>query len=206
MIIHTATFEGSFTQVSKLPETSLPEYAFVGRSNVGKSSLINLLTSNKKLAKVSGTPGKTQCINYFLINGKWHLVDLPGYGYARVSQKKRAEWASLYKQYLTKRPHLVNVFVLIDVRIPPQKIDLEFINNLGEWQIPFSLVFTKTDKLKENACQKNIQLFLNTLSETWEMPPPYFLSSAVNQVGKTEILAYIDQCNAELMGEDFLNS
>lgn len=193
------------------PPADKPEYAFIGRSNVGKSSLINMLTAQVNLAKTSATPGKTKLINHFEVispagqpqkekRGKpivWNIADLPGYGYAAtVSQKARNNWGNMIESYIRKRENLVCVFVLIDSRHSPQAIDLEFINQLGEWQVPFVLVFTKTDKNKPGATTRNVDLFLQRLLETWEEPPPYFLSSAVKRIGRKEILDYIGGLNS----------
>jgi GTP-binding protein len=188
------------------PEPDRPEYAFIGRSNVGKSTLINMITGKKNLAKISSTPGKTQLINHFEIlphsrgsrkPGKsWYLVDLPGYGYAKVSQKARHNWDNMIESYIRKRPNLVCLFVLIDSRHSPQEADLEFINQLGEWEIPFVFVFTKTDKNKPGQTEKNIGSLLQTLAVKWEESPPYFISSSVKQSGRKEILEYIDHLNS----------
>ncbi|HWR33506.1 MAG TPA: ribosome biogenesis GTP-binding protein YihA/YsxC, partial [Chitinophagaceae bacterium] len=187
-IISSATYK-------QCPPPDKPEYAFIGRSNVGKSSLINMLTDKKVLAKTSATPGKTQLINHFDIissdKKKWYIVDLPGYGYATVSQKARNNWQNMIESYIRKRENLVSLFVLIDSRHEPQPADLEFINKLGEWQVPFVLVFTKTDKNKPAVTTRNIKSFSNELLKTWETMPPYFVSSAVEKEGKQQILAYI---------------
>jgi len=198
MDIKTATFVTSNTDYSKCPKHSLPEYAFIGRSNVGKSSLINMLTNNKKLAKTSSTPGKTQLINHFLINENWYLVDLPGYGYAQVSKKSRATWQKFIKDYILLRQELVCLFVLIDVRHTPQNIDLEFITWLGEKGIPFSIIFTKADKLKEIDLLKNVQTYRDTLSEMWGELPEIFVTSSEKKIGKEEILTYIDSIKMNL--------
>lgn len=187
----------------KCPAPDKPEYAFIGRSNVGKSSLINMLTNKKNLAKISASPGKTQLINHFEIvskplqgkEKKWFLVDLPGYGYATVSQKKRRNWGNMIESYIRKRENLVSLFVLIDSRHSPQAIDIDFINQLGEWQVPFALVFTKADKNKPGATKRNIEAFFNELSMKWEEMPPHFVSSAVTKEGKKEILGYINELN-----------
>jgi len=177
-----------------------PEYAFIGRSNVGKSSLINLLTSREKLAKTSGTPGKTQLINHFLINNQWYLVDLPGYGFAKVSQGQRKSWERMIEDYLRKRPNLMNVFVLIDSRHTPQKLDIEFINQLGEWNIPFQLVFTKADKNTQLETSRNTKAFLNKLRETWQFLPASYVTSTVKKSGRDQILAFIEEMNARFQG------
>ncbi len=196
MKIETASYFGSFVDVEKCPKEIVPEYAFIGRSNVGKSSLINYLTEKKADAKVSGSPGKTRTINYFTINtNKWYLVDLPGYGYARTSKSTREDWDKFIRTYLRKRVQLINLFVLIDTRIPPQKIDLEFIEWLGEHQIPFSIVFTKNDKPKSLTNLNNRKAFENELLKSWEELPNMFLTSSASNLGRAEILAFIDQCN-----------
>lgn len=210
MEITSAEYIISSATYKQCPPPQYPEYAFIGRSNVGKSSLINMLTNRKGLAKVSGTPGKTQLINHFEISSlsrhansgkagkpkKWSLVDLPGYGYAAtVSQKARNNWGNMIESYIRKRENLVCVFVLIDSRLEPQAIDLEFINQLGEWEIPFVLVFTKADKNKPGATDRHVSKFLDTLSGQWEQPPPYFISSAVKNTGRKELLEYIDGLN-----------
>lgn len=195
MIIKTAKFVVSNTDYRKCPTQKIPEYAFIGRSNVGKSSLINMLTNHSKLAKTSGRPGKTQLINHFLINEQWYLVDLPGYGYAKVSKESRADWEKMISDYLIHRENLYNVFVLIDARLNPQAIDLEFVQWLGENQIPFSLVFTKADKLSVNKVQSNVSKFKKALLKTWESLPRIFITSSVNQKGKEELLNYIEEIN-----------
>lgn len=191
-IISSATYK-------QCPPAGKPEYAFIGRSNVGKSSLINMLTGKKGLAKISATPGKTQLINHFEIissdKKKWYLVDLPGYGYATVSQKARNNWENMIGSYIRKRENLVCLFVLIDSRHEPQATDLEFINKLGEWQVPFVLVFTKTDKNKPAATARNIKSFSDELLKTWETMPMYFVTSAVKKEGRAEMLAYIGELN-----------
>jgi GTP-binding protein len=196
MKIETASYFGSFVDVEKCPKEIVPEYAFIGRSNVGKSSLINYLTEKKADAKVSGSPGKTRTINYFTINtNKWYLVDLPGYGYARTSKSTREDWDKFIRTYLRKRGQLINLFVLVDTRIPPQKIDLEFIEWLGEHQIAFSIVFTKNDKPKSLNNLNNRKAFENELLKSWEELPNIFLTSSASNLGRAEILAFIDQCN-----------
>ena len=192
MEIKTAKFISSFTALNKLPQKGLPELAFIGRSNVGKSSLINMLCDQKGLAKTSSTPGKTQTINHFLIDNTWHLVDLPGYGYAKVSKDKRAKWDDMIRLYLLEREELHCVFVLVDVRIPPQKIDIEFINWLGENGIPLSIIFTKADKLKPNELKRNIAEIEQELYKIWEELPPMFITSSEDKTGKNELLAYFD--------------
>ncbi len=192
MHISTALFVKSSTAPDHLPPDNIPEFAFIGRSNVGKSSLINMLTSKKELAKTSSNPGKTQTINHFIINNKWNLVDLPGYGFARVSQEKRDEWQAMIRNYLTKRESLMNVFVLVDLRIEPQKADLEFINWLGEKGVPLSIVLTKSDKLTKNELNRSQNIIKNAIHESWEELPPIFLTSAETRLGRDEILDYID--------------
>ncbi len=192
MDINSAEFVASFPRESQCPTDGKAEFAFIGRSNVGKSSLINMLT-RKGLAKVSGTPGKTQLLNFFLINKTWYLVDLPGYGYARLSKKKRTELTMMIDGYLLNRQTLALAFVLVDSTLPPMKIDLELINQLGENQIPFTIAFTKTDRIGRDTVQKNIALFMGELSETWETPPHYFVTSAERRTGKEEILSYIQK-------------
>jgi len=186
-----AQFVKSSVQLSQLPSSEIPEFAFIGRSNVGKSSLINTLTSSKGLAKTSGSPGKTQAINHFIINEKWHLVDLPGYGFAKVSQATRAEWESLMKSYFLNRQQLITTFVLIDIRLEPQKNDLDFIEFLGTNGVPFSIVFTKSDKLTPNQALKKVNDYKTSLLTSWEELPPIFVTSATNRTGKDELLQYI---------------
>ncbi len=198
MKIKQANFVISNTNVAKCPKEMLPEYAFIGRSNVGKSSLINMLTGKSKLAKTSGKPGKTQLINHFLINDNWFLVDLPGYGYAQVSKAKRQSFQKFIKDYFLKRQQLVCSFVLVDVRLEPQKIDLEFMKFLGENNIPFCIVFTKADKLKTSQLNRNIQFYNKkmTLSD-WETMPQFFVTSATAKSGREELLSFIDELNQE---------
>lgn len=191
MIIKTAIYTGSFVDVKKCPAPDIPEFAFIGRSNVGKSSLINMLTDHSHLAKTSSTPGKTQTLNYFLINKTWNLVDLPGYGFAKVSREKRGEWEKMINGYLIMRDQLLCVFQLIDAAVPPQKIDLEFTGKLGEDQIPFAIIFTKADRRKKPIAE-NIELYKKELAESWETLPPIFVSSAENRQGKEEILEYLE--------------
>ena len=190
-MIQSAKFIGAFPKTDDCPKTEFPEFAFIGRSNVGKSSLINLITNRKELAKVSKTPGKTQTINFFLIDESWHLVDLPGYGYARVSKTTREVFSKMIKYYLSQREQLLNVFVLIDSTISPQKIDLEFINWLGEMRIPFSIIFTKSDKDKALAVQKNIKQFKAKMLENWTALPSMILTSAEKNRGSKEIMEFI---------------
>lgn len=191
MEIVQAEFVSSFPKESMCPADGRPEFAFIGRSNVGKSSLINMLTGKKGLAKVSGTPGKTQLINFFLINQTWYLVDLPGYGYARVSKEKQKILSNMIGGYLQRRQSLLSAFVLIDSNIPPMKIDLEFVNYLGEHSVPFALIFTKSDRLKKNALDQNVTAFLREMAKTWETLPPHFITSAEYRTGKGEVLEYI---------------
>ena len=177
------------------PQTSLPEYAFIGRSNVGKSSLINMLTGRKGLAMTSATPGKTMLINHFIVNKEWHLVDLPGYGYAKRGKKATEKLQNIIEHYVLEREQLTCLFVLIDSRLTPQKIDLEFIEWLGENGIPFGIIFTKADKNKAGELKKNVTLFLNTLKEQWEELPPHFITSSEKRLGREEFLNYIEQLN-----------
>ena len=188
----------SNSDVAKCPKSNLPEYAFIGRSNVGKSSLINMLTNRKSLAKTSGRPGKTQLINHFLINENWHLVDLPGYGYARVSKSDKKTFQKFITQYFERRKQLVMGFVLVDCRQEPQPIDLEFMQWLGENALPFGIIFTKADKLKPNALKRNVDTYLQRLLETWESLPPYFITSSAKRTGAEELLDYIDTINKEI--------
>jgi len=200
MLIKSAEFVMSNSDVAKCPKDKLPEYAFIGRSNVGKSSLINMLMQRKNLAKTSGRPGKTQLINHFLINKIWYLVDLPGYGYARVSKSAKKTFQKFITNYFSKREQLVLAFILVDCRHEPQPIDLEFMYWMGENQIPFSIVFTKADKLKPNALTRNVEVYCQKLLETWEQLPPYFVTSASKANGREELLQYIDQINTDLKG------
>lgn len=198
MEIKSAEFVISNAQVEKCPQSTLPEYAFIGRSNVGKSSLINMLTNHKKLAKTSATPGKTLLINHFLINKEWHLVDLPGYGYAKRSKTEQEKLSRMISSYILNRPQLVNLFVLIDSRHEPQKIDLEFIEWLGMSGIPFSIVFTKADKSSTSKLRGNINNYLKRLQEDWEELPPHFITSSEDRTGRNELLDYIEQINKSL--------
>lgn len=196
MKINSAEFVISNSDVSKCPKDLLPEYAFIGRSNVGKSSLINMITNHKNLSKTSSKPGKTQLINHFKINNNWFLVDLPGYGYAKVSKKTKDTFQQFITDYFEKREQLVCAFVLIDIRLEAQKIDLEFINYLGESEIPFCLIFTKADKIGKTKVQNHIAAYKKQLlAEDWEEMPPFFVSSSLEGTGKDEILLYIDQIN-----------
>ena len=211
MHIKEAKYIISSPSVDKCPKPDRPEYAFIGRSNVGKSSLINMLTGKRELAKVSANPGKTQMINHFEIissrpspqrgEGKgvrWYLVDLPGYGFAIVSQKQRKGWEKMINDYVRQRENLANLFVLVDSRHEPQKKDIDFINKLGEWQIPFSIVFTKSDKNKPGATIRNVNEFMTALSRTWTELPVYFISSATKTEGRKEILDYIEHLNTKV--------
>ncbi|MBS1746946.1 MAG: YihA family ribosome biogenesis GTP-binding protein [Bacteroidetes bacterium] len=212
MVITKAAYLISSPSVEKCPKADRPEYAFIGRSNVGKSSLINMLCNNASLAKTSSAPGKTQLINHYDIISsakqsqqkqdkkfKWYLVDLPGYGYAKVAQKQRKQWSKMIEDYLRKRKNLINIFVLTDARHEPQKKDLEFIDSLGEWQLPFTIIFTKADKEKPGAVQRNVQLFFAKMKENWEFLPPFFVTSAINKTGKEEVLDFIYDCNKEFI-------
>jgi len=205
MEIQSAKYIISSPKVENCPKPDLPEYAFIGRSNVGKSSLINMLTNNAKLAKTSGTPGKTQMINHFIINegsggGKrdaFYIVDLPGYGYAKVSQTQRAKWEKMIENYLCTRENLMTVFVLLDSRHEPQKLDLEFLTKLGVWGVPFNLIFTKADKSTQREAAKNVRHFIETMKQEWEFIPRHFVTSAVKFTGRKEILNYIKELNEE---------
>lgn len=198
MIIREAKFVISNTDIKLCPTDGKPEYAFIGRSNVGKSSLINMLTGKKDLAKTSGRPGKTQLINHFEINKEWYLVDLPGYGYAKASKSSRSTWERFIADYLTQRESLINIFVLLDARLEPQKIDLEFMTWCAEEQLPFSMVFTKIDKLSSSALQKNLAAYKKEMLKQWEALPPIFTTSSESQFGKEKLLNYIDQINQDL--------
>ena len=198
MEIKKAEFTLSAPMVSMCPQDNKPEYAFIGRSNVGKSSLINMLTNNKKLAKTSATPGKTLLINHFIINNEWYLVDLPGYGFAKRSKKEIAKLDQMINGYILQRQQLVNVFLLVDVRLEPQKVDLDFINFLGTSSVPFAIVFTKADKLSATKVRQNVEAYKKVLSETWEELPPMFVTSSEKKQGREEVLDYIDQINRSL--------
>jgi len=202
MKIKSAEFVVSNSDVTKCPKSMLPEYAFIGRSNVGKSSLINMLTHRKSLAKTSGKPGKTQLINHFLINKNWHLVDLPGYGYARVSKSSKKVFQKFITQYFSKRQQLVCGFVLVDIRHKPQPIDLEFMSWLGENSIPFCIIFTKADKLKPKAIEKHVEDYKVILLETWEDMPKYYITSSSKGIGKEELLKYIDELNDNIQSNN----
>lgn len=193
MIIKTAEFVISNSKADQCPDTQLPEFAFIGRSNVGKSSLINMLAERRSLAMTSSTPGKTMLINHFCINKDWYLVDLPGYGYAKRGKAAMEQLARLISDYILGRRQLTNLFVLIDSRLEPQKIDLEFIEWLGENGVPFSIVFTKADKMKTGALRANVDKFLNRLLEQWEELPPHFITSSETRMGRAELLDYIEQ-------------
>ncbi|WP_320815335.1 ribosome biogenesis GTP-binding protein YihA/YsxC [Flavobacterium sp.] len=203
MKINTAEFVISNSEVSKCPNENLPEYAFIGRSNVGKSSLINMLTNHKSLAKTSGRPGKTQLINHFKINLNWYLVDLPGYGYARVSKKTKEVFQEFITDYFESRQQLVCAFVLIDIRLEAQKIDLEFITYLGETEVPFCIVFTKADKIGKVKAQQNVAAYTKKiLANNWAEMPQYFITSASEKTGREEILTYIDDINQVVFKEN----
>ena len=210
MIIQSANYLISSPDYTKCPKPDRPEYAFIGRSNVGKSSVINMLCDNHKLAKISSSPGKTQMINHFdikslpaVVSGKpatgpaipWYLVDLPGYGFAKVSQSQRKQWEKMIEDYLRRRENLMTVFILIDSRHAPQKLDLEFVDQLGEWQIPFSLVFTKADKETQKEVSKNVKAFLDAMRETWQFLPRHFVTSAIKKMGRDKMLGFIEECN-----------
>jgi GTP-binding protein len=198
MKIKTAEFIVSNSEVDKCPKDQIPEYAFIGRSNVGKSSLINMITNHKNLAKTSGRPGKTQLINHFLINKEWFLVDLPGYGYAKVSKTAKRKFQKFITNYFEKRLQLVSAFVLVDIRHEPQKIDLEFMEYLGVSEIPFSIIFTKADKLKPMAIERNVAAYCEKLLETWEAVPNHFVTSSSKNIGREDVLQYIQDTNTEI--------
>ncbi|MBT8196649.1 MAG: YihA family ribosome biogenesis GTP-binding protein [Bacteroidia bacterium] len=195
MIIKHAKFIKSSNHYSQCPAENMPEYAFVGRSNVGKSSLINMLVNHKNLAKTSGTPGKTTLINHYLVNDNWYLVDLPGYGFAKASKDSRKKWELVFKEYLGNRKNLMTIFILIDANIPPQKIDIEFINWVGNKKIPLSIIYTKCDKSKVNQINKNLDVFEKEMLNHWESMPVSFTSSSTKKIGSEEILNYIEQTN-----------
>lgn len=201
MEITSAEFVISNSRADMCQKSDLPEYAFIGRSNVGKSSLINMLTKNSKLAMTSSTPGKTLLINHFLINKQWHLVDLPGYGYAQRGKKMMEKIQKLIEYYVLEREEMTCLFVLVDSRLKPQKIDLEFMEWLGENGVPFGIIFTKADKQTINKTKQNVEFYLNTLREQWEELPPYFISSSEKGTGRDEILDYIDSINKSLKAE-----
>ncbi len=202
MEIKEAKFVISNTDISLCPTDGLPEYAFIGRSNVGKSSLINMLTDKKDLAKTSGRPGKTQLINHFIINKEWYLVDLPGYGYAKASKTSRNMWERFIADYLTQRETLINIFVLLDSRLEPQKIDLEFMGWCAEEGLPFSMVFTKVDKLSSSALQRNLAAYKKEMLTMWDELPPIFTTSAETKFGKENLLNYIGEINESLGSEE----
>jgi GTP-binding protein len=198
MNVAHAEFVVSNTRVDHCPKSKLPEYAFIGRSNVGKSSLINMLCNRKRLAKTSSRPGKTQLINHFLINNKWHLVDLPGYGYARASKTQKKTFQKFITDYFNKRKELVSAFLLIDIRHEPQTPDLDFMRWLGENYIPFTIVFTKADKIKEREIEKKVSDYLEKLKEDWESLPKYFITSSEKRLGRDELLGYIHEINESI--------
>ncbi len=204
MEIKTAKYVISSPNVDGCPKPDMPEYAFIGRSNVGKSSLINMLTNQSKLAKTSNTPGKTQLINHFLVNYSFYIVDLPGYGFAKVSQNTRATWEKMIAGYLQRRTNLVTVFVLIDSRHEPQNIDLAFLRKLGAWGIPFNVIFTKADKSTQREAAKNAKSFIEAMKKEWEFIPRSFITSAVKFLGRKEILAYIDEMNKDFKLEEIV--
>ncbi|MBK6398238.1 MAG: YihA family ribosome biogenesis GTP-binding protein [Bacteroidetes bacterium] len=197
MNIKQAEFLASNTTFEKCPKPDMPEYAFIGRSNVGKSSLINMLTNRKALAKTSSTPGKTQLINHFIIDEKWYLVDLPGYGFAKASKDNKAAWDKMIKDYLEKRMNLMTVFVLIDIRHEPQKVDVKFINWMGEKEIAFVIVFTKADKISKQLVASSVAAYKKELLQTWDQLPTIFITSAEKNVGRDEILDYVEKVNKE---------
>ena len=201
MNIKSATFEISNTDVRKCPPGNKPEYAFIGRSNVGKSSLINMLTNKNGLAKTSSTPGKTLLINHFLINDAWYIVDLPGYGYAQRGKESREKLKHIIQSYILGRAQMTNLFVLVDSRHKPQKIDLEFMQWLGENEVPFSIVFTKMDKLGKEAGQRNVEAYKAQLLEQWEELPPLFITSSEDRRGRDELLNYIEEINRQIVEE-----
>ena len=209
MVITSATYLVSSPDYTKCPKPDRPEYVFIGRSNVGKSSLINMVCNNQKLAKTSSTPGKTQLINHFSVESVsghkppafWYLVDLPGYGFAKVSQQQRKQWTKMIEDYLRKRENIVNVFVLIDSRHTPQKPDLDFVNSLGKWGVPFMIVFTKADKTTQQEVSKNIKSFLNEMKKTWEFLPAHVVTSAIKKMGRDKILNAIEGWNEEFKTE-----
>ncbi len=199
--IKFADYIGSFPSESKCPKDSKPEYAFIGRSNVGKSSLINSLCERKELARISKTPGKTQSLNYYLINNSWYIVDLPGYGYAKISKKKRFQWEKMIEGYLLKRANLQCAMVLIDACVTPQGVDIEFINWLGQAQIPFVIIYTKVDKLKPMQKAKNIKAFQDELHKYWNDLPQQFETSSVKRSGREEVLQFIEEINQQFVNE-----
>ncbi len=196
MTIVEAVYTASYPKVSMCPPNMIPEYAFIGRSNVGKSSLINMLCDRKDLARTSKKPGKTQMLNYFIIDKAWNIVDLPGYGYAKRSKSKRDEWRKMIEGYLQKRQQLMCAFILLDSNIPPQKIDMEFLNWLGQARVPFAIVYTKTDKLSKDKLESNLNLIRSEILKTWETLPQEFITSSNKRTGKKEILSFIGDLNA----------
>ncbi len=204
MEITTAKYIISSPNVDGCPKPDMPEYAFIGRSNVGKSSLINMLTNQSKLAKTSNTPGKTQLINHFLVNNSFYIVDLPGYGFAKVSQNTRATWEKMIAGYLQQRTNLVTVFVLIDSRHEPQNIDLAFLRKLGAWGVPFNVIFTKADKSTQREAAKHARQFIEAMKKEWEFIPRSFITSAVKFLGRKEILAFIDEMNKDFKLEEIV--
>lgn len=194
-MIKTAVFISSVVDQEKLPKPLKPEYAFIGRSNVGKSSLINMLCNLRKLAKVSNTPGKTRTINHFLIDDAWYLVDLPGFGYAKTSKTERSKWTGFTYEYLKTRDSLLCICVLLDIRLEPQKIDLEFMEWMGNQELPFAMIFTKADKLGKTVIQKNIAAYQKKMLETWEVMPPYIVTSSETKLGKEELVKFIQKTN-----------
>ncbi len=201
MEIKSAKYLISSPKVEGCPKPDKPEYAFIGRSNVGKSSLINMLTNHAKLAKTSGSPGKTQMINHFMINDTFYIVDLPGYGYAKVSQTQRGQWQKMIENYLKQRENLMTTFVLIDSRHEPQAIDLQFLRNLGEWHVPFNIIFTKADKSTQKEAHRNARVFIEAMKKEWEFIPRSFITSAVKFTGRKEILGYIEELNKDFFTE-----
>ena len=198
MKIKSAEYKSSSPRADMCPKTNLPEYAFIGRSNVGKSSLINMLTGHSKLAMTSSTPGKTMLINHFLINDSWYLVDLPGYGYAQRGKREMDKLKNLIEHYVLDREQLTCLFVLIDIRLEPQKKDIDFLNFIGENGVPFAIIFTKADKLKKQQINPTVEKYVKFLKESWEELPPYFITSSENRLGKEEVLDYIESINKEM--------
>jgi len=194
-------FAGSFPSIRQCPQDNKPEYAFIGRSNVGKSSLINMLCDRKNLAKVSNRPGKTQTLNFYLMEKSWYIVDLPGYGYAKISKKKRFEWEKMIEGYMLKRANLGCAFVLIDLNVPPQAIDIEFINWMGKMKIPFVIVYTKTDRMGLDKRNKNLKIFQDEMHKFWNELPEQFITSAEKRIGGEEILDFIQTLNVQFYGE-----